>query len=521
MARGCLAFSISIVLALAAAPTALGRGKAEHVLLVVLDGMRPDFVTAEHAPHLTALRRDGVWFARNYCVYPSSTNVNGAALATGNYPDRTGIVGNMEFRAAVDAHKAFDTSLYPGFESNDPHLVARYLAAPTVPDLLHETGERTAVAGSKPVAQLFDRWRQRTREAAKKSLVVYRGKILPPSAGAIITDLIGPFPVRKHLPNDLEDRWTTRALTEAMWKEGVPKFSLLWLSEPDLTAHETAPGSPTALGAIKSSDDNLGKVLGALRAKNVLATTDILVVSDHGFSTVDLAFDAAERLRAAGFDADRNLPDNPKPGQVLVVSLGGSVEFYVVDHEPATIRRLVDYLEHSDFAGVIITRSEQEGTFTLAQLHLETSSAPDILVASRWNDRPNEYGIPGQIASDVGRKVGEGTHATFSRFDMNNTLVAGGPDFRHGWTDQTPSGNVDLAPTILSILGLNGPNDLDGRVLTEAFLDAKSAPATVTTELKAERPLGETVWRQTLRLTTVGKTTYFVEGNGGRTAKKP
>lgn len=243
-----------------------------------------------------------------------------------------------------------------------------------------------------------------------------------------------------------------------------------------------------------------------------------MIVSDHGFSTVDLALDAAERLRAAGFDAVRNFPAAPKPGQILIVSLGGSMEFYVAGHEAATVRRLIDYLQHSDFAGVILTRTPQPGTFDFARLHIATPDAPDVLVAARWNSRPNEFGTADEVASDIGRRVGEGTHTTLSPSDMNNTLIASGPDFRRGWIDELPTGNVDLAPTIASILGLTTPK-MDGRVLTEALIGGSPAPAAVTDEMKAERSLGKTIWRQTLRLTTVGKTTYFLEGNGGEEAK--
>ena len=135
---------------------------------------------------------------------------------------------------------------------------------------------------------------------------------------------------RKTFPEQGEDIWTTRALTDVLWKDEVPKFSLLWLSEPDLTEHETAPGSPASLAAIKSSDDNLAKVLAALKAKNALTSTDIFVVSDHGFSTIDLVVDVAARVARGGFRRGaRFSPINRNAGQVLVVTLGGSVEFYV------------------------------------------------------------------------------------------------------------------------------------------------------------------------------------------------
>ena len=61
---------------------------------------------------------------------------------------------------------------------------------------------------------------------------------------------------------------------------------------------------------------------------------------------------------------------------------------------------------------------------------------------------------------------------------MHNTLIAAGPDFRQGIVDDTPSGNVDVAPTILKILGAKPPPTIDGRVLSEALnqSDAKLPP---------------------------------------------
>jgi hypothetical protein len=51
--------------------------------------------------------------------------------------------------------------------------------------------------------------------------------------------------------------------------------------------------------------------------------------------------------------------------------------------------------------------------------------------------------------------------------------VAIGPDFREGLTDELPTGNVDVAPTVASILGLSLPR-ADGRPLLEALRNGPS-----------------------------------------------
>ena len=205
-----------------------------------------------------------------------------------------------------------------------------------------------------------------------------------------------------------------------------------------------------------------------------------------------------------------------KSGQVLVVSLGGSVELYVIGHDAATVQKLVDFLQHSRFAGVILTRVKMAGTFVLSDLHLGTPDAPDIFVASRWNDAPNEFGIAGQVDSDLGKNAGQGTHSTFSPHDLHNTLIAAGPDFRSGWEDQSATGNIDVAPTILHLLGLEPSQPMDGRVLREALRDGAAAPESHTRKLEAQRDLGAVgTWRQTLSLTSIGPATYVDEGNGG------
>src|SRR5678809_1151235 len=70
---------------------------AEHVVLVVWDGMRPDFVAPQYCSNLYSLATNGVFFRRHHPAFISSTEVNGAAIATGSNPGRNGILANTEY----------------------------------------------------------------------------------------------------------------------------------------------------------------------------------------------------------------------------------------------------------------------------------------------------------------------------------------------------------------------------------------------------------------------------------------
>jgi len=326
-----------------------------------------------------------------------------------------------------------------------------------------------------------------------------------------IVAALGPFP-SQHLQ---QDTWTTKALKDFLWKDGVPSFSILWLGEPDLTEHESAPGAPPALAAIKAADENLATALSALDRHHARTATDVLVVSDHGFSTIEWSVDVRKILTDAGFKVKTEFNEEPKPGDIMLAGNGGSVLFYVIGHDATVIRPLVEFLQQSDFAGVIFTKQPMDGTFALEQAKIDGEHAPDIVMAFRWNDSKNQFDLPGMIDADWQRAAGKGTHATLSRFDMHNMLIAGGPDFRRGHTDDLPSGNVDLAPTILHILGITPPQQMDGRILSEVMTNAnipKTNPQMETLEAAKDFATGS--WQQSLKISRVGSTIYFDEGNG-------
>ena len=307
-------------------------------------------------------------------------------------------------------------------------------------------------------------------------------------------------------------------MTGLLWRDELPAYSLLWLSEPDLTQHDHSAGAEPSLAAIRNSDRNLATVLDTLAKKNARETTDVFVVSDHGFSTIERSLDFPRELRAAGFDAVEALDQNPKTGQVMVVGNAGTIFFYIVGRDRTVASRLVEWLQRSDFAGVIFSREEFEGAFPLDSVNANTADAPDVMVALRWNSKPNKFGRAGQIITDAARGPGQGSHATLSEFDVHNTLAAAGPDFRRGMLNELPSSNLDLAPTVLRLLRIESPGKFDGRILSEAMtgesMPTPAAPHAVSQTLEFTRKFSSGLWRQHLRLSRVGETTYIDEGNG-------
>jgi arylsulfatase A-like enzyme len=511
-----LVFSLGLI------PLAAETARSDrHIVVVVWDGMRPDFVNEETTPTLWKLAREGITFRNHHAVYPSATQVNGTALVTGVYPGRSSVMANYAYRPEIDRTRSISVESPTVVARGDELSGGNYISVPTIAELIQHAGGRTAIASAKTVGLLLDR--HAGIGPAKNCVTLFAGKSLPRDAITAIVAALGPFPTA-HLQHDA---WTTKAVTDFLWKDGVPALSVIWLGEPDLTEHESAPGAPPALAAIKSSDENLAAILSALdmpgsakataRQASARATTDIFVVSDHGFSTIRRSIDLRKILSDAGFVAKTEFDDQPKPGDVMLVGNGGSVLFYVVGHDATLVHRLVEFLQQSDFAGVIFAKQGSPGTFHLSDAKIDNPHAPDVVMAFRWNDSKNQFGTPGMIDADWQRAAGEGTHATLSRFDMHNTLIAAGPDFRRGQMDDLPTGNVDLAPTILHILGIKPPQEMDGRVLSEAMVNVDQVPAGGKTETKmieAKKDFAAGTWRQSLRISRVGSTIYFDEGNG-------
>ncbi len=201
----------------------------------------------------------------------------------------------------------------------------------------------------------------------------------------------------------------------------------------------------------------------------------------------------------------------------MVAQNGGAALFYTQAGDGATAERLAAWLMAQPWCGTV-TASDAvagiPGTLPASLVGNQGLRAPELTVSFHWDSSPNEAGYNGKVYA-AGGAPGTGQHGSMSRHEINGVMFASGPSFKSNLRLDTPSGSMDSAPTILKLLGISGDWDMHGRALEEALAGGPS-PNEVewSTEVhQAEHNLGGHAYRQQIKISRVGSTTYVDEGN--------
>jgi arylsulfatase A-like enzyme len=448
------------------------------VIVFVVDGLRPDAITSEDTPTLLRLRAEGVEFANGQSVFPTVTRVNAATIATGMQPGTHGIVGNQIYVSAVEARCAFDTGDFRNLLALDRVSGGRLIQGPTLGERLRARGMTLAGVSSGSTGSAF----LLNPRAPSGAGVVINGYFEPGKTVAYPSDVsekilakLGPAPAKGPGRHDAAVGWAERVLREHVLAEVQPDVVINWLTEPDHTQHEAGVGSPAAREALRNDDHEIARVLATLDELGLAASTDVLVVSDHGFTSNTRGVDVAGALVEAG------LKDAADSADVVLASSGQAVGLHVEDRDPARVESIVRFIQSRDWGGVVFTaergagdpRGIVDGTFSLELIHAANERAPDVLLTFPWTSEPGPFGVRGADLACVsgGAKLHASDHGSMSPWNVRNTMLAWGPSFKKGTICHAPAGNVDVTPTILALLGIDERDGLDGRVLSEALAD--------------------------------------------------
>ena len=234
----------------------------------------------------------------------------------------------------------------------------------------------------------------------------------------------------------------------------------------------------------------------------------MIVVSDHGYSTISGVIDIEAELREAGFSSGE------EPGGVAVAPNGGSALFYASGD---IMEHLAGWLMSQPWCGALVaseSAGEIPGTLPAGLIGLEGPRAPSLAMSFRWDSTANHTGFAGHAYS-TNLGPGQGQHGSMSPHETRNIFFARGPAFKQSAAVATPTGNIDLAPTILHLLNLPGSEAMHGRILHETLRGGPDAVDRQTTTHEEERITTNGRYRQAIKVSQVGGTLYVDEGSGG------
>jgi hypothetical protein len=553
----CTVVMLSGFLMVVSAGTAAAQNSTPHnIILFVPDGLRGRIVTPETAPAMAAVRDNGVNFRNSHSLFPTFTTANASAMATGHYLGDTGDFSNTIYTGypvgPMDGTVTPFLEIDPVILDADEHFGGDYLNEETILKMARAKGFSTAALGKVGPTLIFDHT-DKTGADGLHSIVIddatggKNGVPLSEEMKAALTKAGLPLATPSRgdngkagdaktpgtlVPNTAQQAYfadvTTRVVLPMFKARNKPFVLVFWSRDPDGSQHNSGdslntvtPGinGPTSLAGIKNADNNLAQLRKALDDLGLAGTTNIIIASDHGFSTISkesktspaakisyddtpkdflpmgfLAIDLARALDLPLFDPnDKNArvaetahpkagngllgPDPAKP-DLVVATNGGSDLIYLPKGDEKLADRTIKALLEQDYVSGLFVDDKLgrfRGTLPMSQIGLKgkaVTPSPSIVVNFRSYvegcDEPANCSV--EVADTVLRQ-GQGMHGSFGRGDTLNFMAATGPDFKAGYIDPLPVNNADVGMTIVQLLGLRPANagGLTGRVMSEAL----------------------------------------------------
>jgi predicted AlkP superfamily pyrophosphatase or phosphodiesterase len=412
-------------------PVAAGR----HIVVISVDGM-PASSYAEPTPkvsipHILELKKQGSFAEGVEGVYPSVTYPSHMTLVTGRLPLEHGIYTNLSSRE-------------PGKNSRDWFWFSNAIRIPTLWDEARGHHLTTAAVAWPVTAGAAIDWDIPEIWDPGKGEVPDLTYIAKFSTPGLIDEAIGALgPLQSG--SDTDSVWTR--LAAFLLRRYKPNLLLVHLSELDDEEHQHGPKSPEAATMLERADARIGEILTAVKDSGLETSTDIFIVSDHGFLPVEREIRPNVLLVEAGLLTadDQGLVTG---GKVVTVSNGGSFFIYWPDSQD--LRHQVDMaLKPLREQGVVF------GIFDRQAMH-DLGGEPGVQIAL---EAPEGSSFSSRAAGELISKMKApgGTHGYLPfRKGLEASFIAWGPRIRSG-VNLHRIRMTAIGPTILKDLDIDDP----------------------------------------------------------------
>ncbi len=382
---------ISLLAACQPAPADPVEQRPQPLLLISIDGFRHDYFELIDSPNLDRLIDEGLFADSLHHVFPTKTFPTHYTLVTGRYPGTHGVVANSMW---------------------DPERDARF-----------SLGDRTAVGDGYWYQDGEPIWVTAEQQGLTSATFFWPGseakihRVRPthwrPYDGSV--------PHTERIEQVLE--WA------GMPDDERPDLMTLYFSRVDSLGHSRGPAAPAVLQAAEELDAELGMLFDGLERLDLFDAINIILVSDHGMSAVDI-----ERYI--------RLDDYLDLSKVRVSDWGPAAQIWATDME---IESIVEALDGAHPRLRVWARDDIPDRYRFGSHH----RVPDVLAEAD----------PGWMISSspflAQRQPPRGMHGWDpAHGEQHGIFVARGPAFSRG-TRSPAMRSIDVYALLTELLNLD------------------------------------------------------------------
>jgi len=458
-----------------------GHESKPYLVLFVLDGARPDYFNVPGIPHIRALMKHGTQYTNAFAgILESETPTGHASISSGSNPSADGI---LSFAWANEDNTTVNLFDPANIRNGQMERILHNAPAPSIAGLVHAadpSAEVVALGGHKYYAD-------DALGGPSANVIMYyqgtpKGKFAPtfvpghapPPAVLQAPGLIGksttlPIGTEDHLAMTLA-RSTFAQMHERVMLMNVPEFD--WpLGHVD--GGNRDPKDVKVL--MQGFDRDLGKLEDMYRKAGILDNTVFVITADHGFAPIDHHLNATDIEKAAEASGTSIVSDTFHTAGYMWLKDGTRSA-----RAAENIARLQNpYIQSVYFktfvngGGYRYLRASgpdlfRTGGVEAANQYLLNSfdgpAGPDIVVLFTEQS----------VAETGGAASWKGDHGGAAWESQHLPLIISGPGVRAGITSQFPARLEDIAPTVLSVMGVPHTG-MQGVPLADAVVRASVA----------------------------------------------
>jgi predicted AlkP superfamily pyrophosphatase or phosphodiesterase len=412
------------------------KSLTKHVVLISIDGFRPDFYLEEKwpAPNLKTMAKEGTYALGVRSVFPSVTYPAHTTIITGAYPATHGIYYNSPFE--------------PDGETGRWYWNSNLIKTETLWDAVRKSGKISAsliwpVSVGAPIDyNIPEVWTLDSSYGRIKPMEdneTPKG-LLKEMEGAVLgkmneTTFNGDYLNR-------EDR--TGEMGAYLLEKYKPNLLTIHLIATDHFQHEQGRNGKKVYTAIAAIDRAIGKIIEAAERAGISDETTFIITGDHGFVDIHSAISPNIWLKEEGLLQEQ---ENASTWKAKFHTSGASAFLMLKDKNdkatlekvrkklnslPNSLKKLFRIVEKSELVDI---GADPNATLALT---------PIIGVA-----------MSSSLKGDIITARSGGTHGYFPDFQQIETgFVAWGPGISSG-KEVPKMGLEDIAPLVSELLDLN------------------------------------------------------------------